>query len=90
MTTQQKSTLGTWFTIANFIVLIGFVWQQAQWQKNVENKIETLESHTKDNILHMPFEKSIEVFVPRVELEGKMNTMQYSLDKIEKKLDKLR
>ena len=90
MTSQQKSTLGTYFTIANFLVLIGFIWQQAQWQKNVENDIETLQKHAEDQIVHMPFEKKIEVFVPRVELEGRMNNIQYTLEKIENKLDKIK
>ena len=83
MTQQQRSTLGTYFTIANFVVLISFVWYQAQWQKNVENKIEKFEKHTEDVISHIPIEK-------RIELEIKVNNVLYSLKEIEKKIDKIK
>lgn len=90
MTAPQRNNIVSFVTIANFVLILGFVWQQAQWQQKTDSKIEVLEEHAKDQVLHMPFDKKIQIFVPRVELEGKMNAMQYSLDKIEKKLDKLK
>jgi hypothetical protein len=90
MTLQQKNSIISYFTIANFVVIIGFVWHQAQWQEKTNNKIEYLEEHAKNNVLHMPFEKSARVFVPRVELDGRLNNIQYTLEKIENKLDKIK
>ena len=90
MTLQQKNSIISYFTIANFVVIIGFVWHQAQWQENVEDDIETLQKHAEDQIVHMPFEKKIQVFVPRVELEGRLNNIQCTLEKIENKLDKIK
>ena len=90
MTLQQKNSIISYFTIANFVVIIGFVWHQAQWQEKTNNKIEYLEEHAKNNVLHMPFEEKIQVFVPRVELEGRMNNIQHTLEKIENKLDKIK
>lgn len=77
-------------SVTTLIAVIVIFIQQAQWQKSVEINQENFQAHMEDKILHMPFEKSIEVFVPRVELDGRMNNMQNSLNKIEAKLDKLK
>ena len=90
MTTQQKNNLSSYFTIANFVLILGFVWHQAQWQKSIDGKIEVLEEHTKNEIIHPSVESRIKLFVPRVELDGRLNNLQYSLDKIEKKLDRIK
>ena len=88
---QTKEFLkGNWITVANLVLLVTLIVQQAKWQESVDNRIEILEEHRNDKVLHMPFEKKIEVFVPRVELEGRLNTLQYSLDNIDRKLDKIK
>jgi hypothetical protein len=88
--TSNRNYLREWISVGTLIFLIGVFAQQIRWQERTDSRIESLESHSNDKILHMPFEKSIKVFVPRVELDGRMNNLQYSLDKIDKKIDDLK
>ena len=57
-------------------------------RKDIENNRSKIEKHEIDFSVHMPFEKKIEVFVPRVELDGRIENIEKSLIRIEKKLDK--
>ena len=62
--------LTTLFTVLSFIVY------QSRWQSKVDNHIE-------DSSLHMPFERKIEVFVPRVELDGRIENIEKSQEEIQ-------
>lgn len=77
-----------WLTLANFIILISFFVQQGKWQESVDNSINHFHEHTEDLNQHMPLARKIEVFVPRVELDIRLENMEKILEKIEKKLDK--
>jgi hypothetical protein len=72
---------------ATIITLVGFIISQSRWQENVDNRLNSLELHTKNVNMHMPFERKIEVFVPRVELDGRLQSIQNSLIRIEKKIE---
>ena len=71
---------------ATIVTLVGFIISQSRWQENVDNRLNSLELHTKNNTMHMPFERKIEVFVPRVELDGRLKSIENSLIRIEKKI----
>ena len=47
-----------------------------------------LDAHVSDEAVHMSFERKIEIFVPRVELDSRMEAIKQQLNRIEKKLDK--
>jgi len=72
---------------ATIVTLIGFIISQSRWQENVDNRLNSLELHTQNNTMHMPFEKKIQVFVPRVELDGRLHSIENSLIRIEKKIE---
>ena len=48
----------------------------------VNTDVENLKEHTKNNTLHMPFEKKIEIFVPRVELDGRLKNIEDTQEKM--------
>jgi hypothetical protein len=93
MTVQQKNYLkSNWMTLANLILLLTLSFRVGFLISNLENginknKVNIIE-HKQDFSVHMPFEKKIEVFVPRVELDGRIENIEKSLIRIEKKLDK--
>jgi hypothetical protein len=68
--------LTTLFTVLSFIVY------QSRWQSKVDNHIE-------DSSLHMPFERKIEVFVPRVELDGRIENIEKSQEEIQASQQKI-
>ena len=86
-----------WLTLGNFLLLLGLAFRWGAFteemrQNDVLNKqlISTIdkkvENHRNDIDKHMPFEKKIEVFVPRVELDSRLANMEKLLDKIDAKL----
>jgi len=84
MTQSSKEFIKmNWLTVANIVLLIGIIVQQSQWQKSVDKDLELFQNHVRDKEMHMPFEQKIQVFVPRVELEGLLRNMQRTLDRIE-------
>lgn len=77
-----KKNLPAWITFANFALLLSFVWYQAQWQQGVDNRLEKLDEHSKDKNVHMPYIEQAREFVPRTELQIKMDMMQKTLEEI--------
>ena len=77
-----------WMTLANFLILITFVTNQARWQQSIDSSITHFHEHVEDTNSHMPLSQKIEVFVPRVELDIRLENMENLLEKIENKLDK--
>jgi len=90
MTTSQRNILRDLLQPAILLFLIGVFVQQIRWQEKMNNRMDKVEEHVENQVLHMPFDKTSIIFVPRVELDSRMNNMQHSLDKIEGKLDILK
>jgi hypothetical protein len=78
-----------YFTVATFIALMTFIVQQSRQQENVELRLQEVEKHTRSTDMHMPFSEKIKTFIPRMEIEGRLKTIENSQDKIEKKIDKI-
>jgi len=76
-----------WFSGINLILLIGIIINLSSWKQKTDDDIEVLQVHAGDETVHMPFEKKIEVFVPRIELEKEFKYIKDQLDRIENKLD---
>ena len=62
--------------LTTLLTVISFIVYQSRWQSTVDNHIE-------DKSLHMPFERKIEVFVPRVELDGRIENIEKSQEEIQ-------
>lgn len=77
-----------WITLANLILLLSIVVSQAKWQQSVDSRLTALESHVTDKEVHMPFAEKIKIFVPRVELDARLNNIDKSLIRIEGLLNK--
>ena len=83
MTISQSTFVkANWFSASTLIFLIGFLVYQSRWQQSVDTRLQSLETHTTDKTMHMPFERKIEVFVPRTELDGRLNSIDASLKEI--------
>jgi hypothetical protein len=90
MTAENKRYIKThWITFANLILLLGIVVQQSRWQQSVDNRLEAFEEHRMDREMHMPIQDRIQLFVPRVELDNRLNRMEDALIKIDNKIDRL-
>ncbi len=74
-------------TVANLVILVGFIVQQSRWQQSIDNSIERFEEHQADKNMHMPLTQKIEFFVPRIELDARLDNMEKILEKIESKID---
>ena len=79
-----------WLTFSNVVVLVSFIIYQARWQQRVDSEILELKTsvirHHADEDQHMPFKDKIELFVPRTELERRLESIEKTLEKIDKKL----
>ena len=80
---RVKQNLTAFITVSNFILLLSFVWYQAQWQERVDNHIESKE-------IHHTYEDNSTRFAPRSEIELQLNNMQKMLIEIRKQQNKLR
>ena len=67
--------------LTTLLAVLSFIIYQSRRQAEVD-------THIKDKQIHMPFEKKIEVFVPRVELNSRMENIEKTLVRIENKIDK--
>jgi len=75
---------------------VGFVWWNAKLEAKVDSNalaitaINTIiKSHKKNEEQHMPYGDKIQVFVPRVELENRMQSMAESLKEIKVSVQKI-
>jgi len=79
-----------WLTFSNVVVLVSFMLYQAKWQERVDSQISSLQievaKHTSDKDAHRPLGTSIQLFVPRTELDGRLESIMRTLEKIDKKL----
>ena len=77
MTAASKQYLRTnWVSFANLVILITIIGSQFAWKQKVD-------SHIVDDSIHMKLERSIEVFVPRTELDARLKNIEKLLDKID-------
>ena len=97
--TYIKESWKGWITVLNFLILIviflfksGFMSGKEITQMKQDTKVNTttimevlkhLDAHVSDQSVHMPFEKKIEVFVPKVELDSRLLNIEKSLVRIE-------
>lgn len=89
MTTEHRNFLKTnWISFSTLVVLVGFIVQQSRWQQSVDNRITSLEEHSEDITKHMPFKDKIEIFVPRIELDSRLRSIENSLIEIKQSLKK--
>lgn len=88
---NKQFMLKNWLTFANIVVLVSFIVYQARWQQKIDSELKELQhsviTHHADKDQHLPFQEKIQLFVPRTELEGILQNIQKTLDKIEKKVD---
>ena len=76
------------FSISTLIVLIGFVVQQSKWQENIESRVHYLEMHAADKEVHMPSSVKFKTFIPRTELNGRLENIDKNIDEIKDDLKK--
>lgn len=95
MTIQQRQKAKNWLSVgltsANLIFLITLSFNigsiKAEMQNDINSNRESINKHLINQTLHMPFEKKIEVFVPRVELDQRLKNIEKLLDKIDSKIN---
>jgi hypothetical protein len=81
MTVAQKTFMkANWITFTNLILLLGLVVQQSQWQQGVDN-------HMDNERIHRSLENELQIFVPRVELDSRLRSIEKILDKIDSKIN---
>ena len=97
MTTSQRDSIKrnfpTWFTVANFVLLIGFIVQAAKWQERVDNQLKSFEKHIENTEVHQTYSNQVQKFIPRSEMEIHlqnmykiMNEVKTDIKSIEKKI----
>ena len=91
MSDQNISFLkANWLTFSNIVVLVSFIIYQARWQQRVDIEIKELEKsfiiHYSDLEKHQSVKDKIQMFVPRTELDKRLENIEKTLEKIEKKL----
>ena len=77
-----------YFLIVNFLFLLGIFAQQVRWQTQVDGRLQILEQHAADKVVHMPLEEKINLFVPRMEIDGRLRNIEESLIDIKSDLKK--
>ena len=86
MTVAQKSfiknNIPSWINVTTLMVVVSFVSYQSKWQEHVDN-------HIDDKSIHMQFERRIEIFVPRIEIDSRLSNIESSQEKLDKKQDQI-
>jgi len=77
-----------YFLIANFIFLLASFAQQVKWQTQVDNRLQVLEQHASDRVVHMPLEEKINLFVPRVEIDGRLKNIEDAIKELSQDIKK--
>lgn len=78
----MSETVKKYFTIGNTILLLGILVSQVRWQTQVDSRLMVLESHTFDRVVHMPLEDKINLFIPRVELDGRLSNIEDAIKEL--------
>ena len=86
MTVQQKNFVKNnfpmWINLTTLTALLSFIIYQSRWQEKVD-------THISDQSLHISFEKRIQIFVPRVEIDARLSNIASSQEKLDKKQDQI-
>lgn len=77
-----KHNIPSWINVTTLIVIISFIIYQSRWQEQVD-------SHIKNESIHMQFEKKIQVFVPRIELDKRLQNIEDLQKRQDKKSDQI-
>ena len=77
-----KNNIPSWINVTTLMVVVSFVIYQSRWQEKVD-------THISDQSLHISFEKKIQVFVPRVEIDARLSNIERSQEKLDKKQDQI-
>ena len=89
MTKEQSNYFkNNWISFSTLVVVVGFVIQQSQWQQKIDSHVKQFDDHVESRTMHVPFEEKIKTFVPRVELDSRLQSIEKALNKIDLKLDK--
>ena len=90
MTHVQKSWLQKWLpTVVAVIAVAGNVLFVGRWSATTEARIGVVETHAQSDSVHMPWDKKIEVFMTRREVERADTELRETLNKIEGQIDYL-
>jgi len=97
---QRSYFKKNWLTMANFVILIlifffktGFTSGKevqtikgniSQNTESIVENTEDIKEHEDDETVHMPFKEKIKIFVPRVELDSRLENIEKTLVRIEK------
>jgi len=86
MTVAQKNfvkyNIPSWINLTTLTAILSFIIYQSRWQEKVD-------AHIIDQSIHMQFEKKIQVFVPRVEIDARLSNIERSQEKLDKKQDQI-
>lgn len=75
-------------TLTNLLLVIGIIVHITKWKTITDTRLENLEKHTQDKRIHYDYEDHSIKFVPRAELNNRLENIESLLEKIEKKIDK--
>lgn len=85
--------LPTWLTFANLVFLITLSFRAGNIQTRIEDGIETnrkaILRHETDYNAHMPYDKKVELFTPRKELQVKFEALKEQNDAIKQQLNRI-
>lgn len=100
MTETQNYIKENWLTLANFILLLGLAYNIGSFTQEVresikmnkeaieELRIETLQ-HRDDKISHSPYERNATLFVPRTEIDVRLENIEANQTKSAAVQDKI-
>jgi hypothetical protein len=84
--------LKPYFSLGTLIAVISFIIYMSRWVENIENKVDNntkeILHHASDKVVHMPLQEKIDLFVPRVEIDGRLKNIESALIEIKADLKK--
>jgi len=84
----MTETVKKYFTVGNTILLLGILVSQVRWQTKVDSRLQMLESHAYDKVVHMPLKEKYDVFVPRVEIDSRLSNIEYAIKELSSDIKK--
>lgn len=61
---------------------LAFVWWASTMASQIQHNTDTIDAHVLNKVDHMPYSEKITVFVPRVELDSRFQSIDKNLDEI--------
>lgn len=94
MTDIQRSKIKDWLSLANIIVLIGLIFKVGFFVSSSESKDDYLEKmfneHIRNEEMHMPLEKRIEIFVAIQKLSSDFENVKEAQTEVLNQIKELR